>query len=55
MLDTIEIDSDMDSDLKMPLTSEEADIRSYLSNESNLSEEAMQKYLEAFWSKEPFK
>lgn len=45
----------MDSDLKMPLTTEEAEIRSYLINEGILSEEVMQRYLQPFWCEEPYK
>ena len=38
----------MDSNLKMPLSPEEAEIQSYLSNEGNLSEEMMIQFLRPF-------
>lgn len=47
--------SEMDSDLKMPLSPEEAEIRSYLSNEGNLSEEVMMQFLRPFWYEEPYR
>ena len=45
----------MDPDVKVPLTVEEAEIRSYLLGESDLSEELMQQFLKPFWLEEPFK
>lgn len=47
--------SDIESDIKTPLTTEETEIQSYLLNEGSLSEDIMQKYLQSFWSEEPYK
>ncbi len=44
-----------ESDLKMPLTDEEGEIRSHLLNGDLLSEETILKYLEPFWFDEPYK
>lgn len=41
--------------MKVPLTTEETEIQSYLLNEGNLSEEILQKQLQRFWLEEPFK
>lgn len=47
--------SEDDPDLKMPLTTEETEIRSYLMNEGILSEETIAEYLQPFWCEEPYK
>lgn len=45
----------MDPDLKMPLNAEEEEIRSYLLNDGSLSEEMIERYMQPFWSEEPYK
>ena len=48
-------ESDMELNLKMPLTEEELEIQSYLLNEDHLTEEVILKHLEQFWFEEPYK
>ena len=48
-------DLELDPDIRIPLSDEEAEIQSFLLNGENLSDETLQKYMEPFWSSEPYK
>ena len=52
---TLIISDANDPDLKLPLTTEEEDIRSYLLSEGDLGEEILEQYLRPFWYQEPYK
>jgi hypothetical protein len=41
--------------VKVPLSTEEMEIQTYLLNEGTLSEELLQQHLQRFWLEEPFK
>lgn len=48
-------DLELDPDIRIQLSDEEAEIQSFLLNGENLSDETLQKYMEPFWSSEPYK
>ena len=48
-------DEDLDSDVKVALTENEMEIRSYLIHNEPLSEETIEKFANIFWNSEPYR
>jgi len=48
-------EEDDEDDTLVPLTEEEEAIKGYLSNDEALPEETIEKFINQFWFKEPFK
>ena len=48
-------DEDLDADVKVALTENEAEIRSYLIDNEPLSEETIEKFANIFWNNEPYR
>ena len=48
-------DEELDADVKVALTENEAEIRSYLIHNEPLSEETIEKFANIFWNSEPYR